>query len=72
MAADITFELCFHETIITCETSFFLGIIDPETDVSWNGGYKNSYDIGKQGEQEKEGGQYLKFVDQEGFLMRSL
>ena len=72
MAADIPFEFCFHETIITCETSLLLGIIDPETDVSWNGGYKNSYAIGKQGDQENEGGQYLKFGDEEGFLMRSL
>ena len=33
MAADIPFEFCFHETIITCETSLLLGIIDPETEM---------------------------------------
>ena len=57
MAADISFEFCFHEMIIICGATFLLGTIDPETeDISWNCGYKKEYAIGEQGEQEKKGG----------------
>ena len=59
MAADnISIEFCFHETINTYGETLLRGVIDPKTDVSWNCRYKNGYANGKQGEQEKKGGQY--------------
>ena len=33
MAADISFEFCFQESIITCEAYLLLAIADLETDI---------------------------------------